>query len=339
MEGSTQMMFYGIRTKLESSFLKIGMLTLAVLCFSCGDGVFLDEALELPPAVTGYFESGDIIIVSGGSVARTATPYPLHTITQWSSGGEFKRTLSTSPSTASYYYGVDFAPDGTNLFFTIENVDRVDKVNTSDLVVTTHVLDVNLSGTTMRAIAALSDGGVVVAESTTSIEKFDVNQARVATNFPIVVGATITQIKRISGDRFAVMATGNPDYPRIYNNDGTAVTTLTGLGCTTNCDPYDIVELADGRFVVSVQNTGYHSLELFDSNFNYIGEFYKDSSVLLFPGAMDLLANGDIVVCSTILNTCEQITVSGDTGSRVGTKALIGDASLMRQPVSIRVVP
>lgn len=323
------------------SFLLAGTLSVT----SCGDDVILDEALRsttepvTEPEAETYFQSGDIIIVSGGTVARTASPYPLHTITQWSSTGAFIRTLASAVGTTTYFYAADLDANSTSLYYTIDTVDRIEKINISTLVATTHILDAALTGTTIRGVAVLSDGSVLAAESTTSIEKFDANLARVSVNFPIVVGATIQSIKRISGNRFVVITTGNSDYPRVYNNDGTLVTNLTGLTCTTNCDPSDIVELSDGRFVVSYQNATYQSLELFDSSFAHVGQLYKDTDILRNPGAMSLLANGNIIACSTLYNVCEEISVSGSTGTRVGTSALIGDPSLMRQPTSVLVIP
>ncbi len=324
-----------------------GLVLLALLALvtslSCSDNVILNEALitneTVATPVSGNVTSGDIFIVSGGAVASTASPYPIHSITQWSAAGAFIRTIALAPSVSTYYYGLDLNVAGTELFYTVDTVDRIEKVDLSTLVTTTHILDAGLTGTTMRAMAVLSDGSVVAAESTTSVEKFGSDLVRVTANFPITLTATINSIKRISGNRFVILTSGGVDTPKVYNNDGTAVTTLTGLGCGNNCDPYDIVELTDGRFVVSYQLAAYQSLELFNSSFTYVGQLYKSSSDLLMPGALALLNNGNILACTSALNTCEEISVSGNTGSRVGTRALISDASLMRQPVSVVVAP
>ena len=305
---------------------------------SCTDNVILQESLSVAPT-SGYVSSGDIFIASGGSVATTTSPFPLHTITQWSDSGAFVRTIAASPIATTLYFGVDLDVAGTKLYHSVEAVDRVETVDLTTLVTTTHVLDAGLSGATMRALAMLSDGGVVAAESTTVIEKYTSAKVRVTVNFPITVTANIMGIKRISGDRFAVLFNGNPDNPKIYNNDGTLAATVSGLACTTNCDPAGIVELADGRFVISVQAAASNSLELFSSSFAYIGQFYKDATVLQSPGPLTLLKNGDILACSTAINSCERIAVSGDVGTRVGSHAFISDSSRMRQPTAIVAVP
>ena len=135
------------------------------------------------------------------------------------------------------------------------------------------------------------------------------------------------------------MFSGNPDNPRVYNNDGTLAATISGLGCTTNCDPSDIVELPDGRFVLSVQAAANNSLELFSSSFAYVGQLYRNTAVVNTPGAMTVLKNGDVMVCSTAFNTCERIAISGNIGTRVGSQAFISNASLMRQPTAAVTAP
>lgn len=320
-------------------FNRIALLLLLGTTLSCSDNVILEEALRVddPVTSTGNVSSGDIFIVSGGTVGQTTSPYPLHMITQWSSSGAYIRTIAQSPITTTFYYGADIDPTGTYLYYGVETVDRVDRVDLSTLTTTTAVLDANLTGTTIRGMAMLSDGGMIVAESTTSIEKFNSAGVRVTTNFPLTLTANINNVKRISGGRFAVMISGNPDNVRIYTNAGVLSTTLTGPACGTNCDPYDIVELDDGRFLVSNQVT--HALELYNSSFTYVAQAYLNTSVMITPGAMAKLADGSVLVCSTALNTCERFTISGNALTRVGTQAMISDASLMRQPTSVTVMP
>ena len=221
------------------------ILILMLSCtLSCSDNVILNEALaidETPVVSTGYAESGDIFIVSGGITAPNVTPFPLHNITQWSADGTYIRTVAQAPITTTFFYGADLSPAGTELYHTIETVDRIELIDLTTLVTTTHILDANLSGATMRAMAMLSDGSVIAAESTTSIEKYTAAGVRVAVGFPLVVAANVNSLKRISGDRFAVMISGNPDNVRIYSNAGALQTSLTGPACNTNCDPFDIL--------------------------------------------------------------------------------------------------
>jgi len=310
---------------------------LVFLSVSCGDDAFLYED-GLTQGGSGAVQSGDIIVVSGGNTASTTSPFPLHKIALFSSDGEMKQFLAESTG-GSYYFGADFSADGSSLYYTVDNSDRVDSVDLLSLSSSTYLLDANLTGNSVRSMATLSDGSIVVAESTTSIEKYDSSKTRVTTNFPITVTASITSIKTISSGRFVVLFSGGTDNPRIYNNAGTLQGTISGLSCGANCDVYDIAELSDGRFVVSVQNATYQSLELFNSSFTHVGQLYKDATVLYNPGPLAELANGNIIACSLAFNTCEELAVSGNTASRVGSVPLISNVAAVRQPTKVLVVP
>lgn len=307
----------------------------------CGQKAFLPD-IEALVANNTSITSGDILIVSGGTTARTATPFPLHMITAFGSNGAFKKVVRTASST-EFYMGAALSFDLTRLLYTVDTTDRVESVSLNDVTnYGNHIIDGNLTGTTLRAVAVLSDGGTIVAESTTSIEKYNASGTRVTTNFPITLTANIMKLRKISGGRFVALTTGGtPDSPRIYNDAGVLQSTvsLAGLACTTNCDPSDIVELADGRFVIAVQAAASNSLELYSSTFTYIGQLYKDTNVLQTISAIAQTSDGDLVACSTAFNTCEKIQINGSTGVRVGTSAFIGDASLIRQPTDIVVIP
>lgn len=199
-----------------------------------------------------------------------------------------------------------------------------------------------MGGATLRTLASLSDGGTVIAESTTGIEKYDSTGMRVTTGgFPFTVAGNIMKLRKISGGRFVAVTTGGvPDGPRVYDNLGTLLTTVSlGLSCGGNCDPSDILELADGRFVISVQAPSLHSLELYSSTFAYIGQLYRDTTVLQSISALAQLPGGDLIACSTGFNTCEKIQLIGSVGVRVGSIAFISDASVMRQPTDVLVIP
>ncbi len=305
---------------------------------ACGDKAFLEDAIT---AQRIFIESGDIIVLSGGTVARTATPFPLHQIHIYASDGSYKGMIHNANS-SSFLMGMDFSSDLSKLLFTVDGTDRIDSIDLSEQSTpANHLIDgTNLTGTTLRTMAVLSDGGTVVAESTTSFEKYDSSGTRVTTNFPITVTANTMKVRAISGGRFALVFTGGADSVSIRNNNGTAVTTITsGLGCTTNCDPSDILELPDGRFIVSYQNASNHSLQLYNSSFTRIGTLYQDTAVLQGISALALHSSGDILACSTTFNICERLTISGSNATRVGSSAFLGDAGKIRQPTDILVVP
>jgi len=225
---------------------------------------------------------------------------------------------------------------------TVDNVDRVDQINIASGSSNYYLIDPNLTGTTLRAVEALSDGGTIIAESTTSIEKYSSTGARVTAGFPITAVNTVTSLRRISGGRFIALGTGGSDNPRVYSNAGTLLATVPtsgATGCGANCDPFDMIELSDGQFVATFQTTTHRSLELFNSSFGYVGRLYRDTNVLMTPNSIAQKANGNIIVCDSTYNVCEEFAIQGVTATRVGTSPLIGNAAVMRQPMNVLVVP
>ena len=69
-----------LRARYFSTLKAISLVLLLPIAgmLACGDEVFLEDALN--PASTSLMTSGDLIVVSGGSVANTATPYPAHQV-------------------------------------------------------------------------------------------------------------------------------------------------------------------------------------------------------------------------------------------------------------------
>jgi hypothetical protein len=307
---------------------------LLLLASACNSKNHFEAIYDESPDTTS---SGDIIVVSGGTVATTVTPFPLHKIALFNSKGKFKKFLYEGKSSEMLYGGV--IDQVTNdFFFTVDNVDRVDSIDLNSFTKQSAILDPNLTGITIKAIASLSDGSLVVAESPTVIEKFSSAGVRAAAPFPLTVPTAINNIKAISGDRFVVTFTGNPDSPRVYNNNGTLLGSFPITSpCTNNCDPYDVVELSDGTFVVNSRIT--HGLYHYSATFTYLGVMYLNTSILNMPSGMSLLTNENLIVCSTSFNNCEEFSIAGSVATRVGTSALINNVSAARQPLSIMVVP
>lgn len=300
---------------------------------ACNSENNFEAIFENPESVV----SGDIVVVSGGTVASTATPFPLHKVSVFNSRGVFKKFLYEAKN-AEFLYGGALDQATNDFLIGVENMDRVDQIDLRSLQKSTAILDSNLSGTTIRSVAVLSDGSRLVAESPTVIEKFSSGGVREGAPFPLTIPTAINQIKSISGDRFVVTFTTNPDSPRVYNNSGTLVATFPITSpCTNNCDPFDVVELPDGRFVVNSRIT--HGLYLYSATFTYIGVLYLNTAVVNMPSAMTLLQNGNLLTCNTSFNSCDEIKINGNIGTRVGTTSLINNISAMRQPLSVTVIP
>ena len=322
------------------TLLRVTTIIASSLVMGCGQSDFLPDAVTATASSSGM--SGNIIIVSGGTVARTATPFPRHEIIEFSPNGSYKSTLYSALST-EFLMGAAYRSSDDSLLVAVDTTDRVDRIPFSNRIPVLNLLDVvNLTGVTMRGIAVLNDGGSLIMESTTSIEKYTSAGVRIAVNYPKVCGAVnLMHVRKISGGRWVMVCTGltsGTDAPRVYNDDGTAgtPTTFSGAPCGVNCDPSDIVELPNGNFVVSMQIT--HSLEMFGPTGTYLGRAFLDTTVLQTPSAMALLKNGNIIVCSTAFDNCEQFSINGITATRVGSKAFISD-DLIRQPTDVLVIP
>lgn len=309
---------------------------LLLLITSCMDEANF-EAVTNPPVDNSRAESGDLIIISGGTVAATATPFPLHKIALFSSTGKFKRFLYEATTAAQYLYGGDLDPATFELIFTTENVDRLQRIDLASNTLLPDVNDTNLNGTTMRAMAILSSGDRLVAESTTVLEKFTAAGVRATAPFPITIPTAINTVRAISGGRFVVTFTTNPDQPRVYTEAGVLQGTFANSACTTNCDPFDVLELDDGRFVISARVP--NALYLYNADRSYVGVLYSNTTLMQGPSALAQLPNGNILACNTTFNTCEQLAISGNSATRVGSKAYIDNASAMRQPMKVIVVP
>jgi hypothetical protein len=314
--------------------MKLSFLCLIIFLSGCNSASHFEAVYQSPNEAI----SGDIIIVSGGAVASTVSPFPLHKISLFSDQGEFKKFLYQAANVTEFLYGGDIDTITKDFIFTVETVDRVDRVDLNSFNIFSEILDGNLNGTTMKAITNLSDGSSVIAESPTVIEKYSSAGVRAGAPFPITLPTAINNLKRISGDRFIATFTTNPDSPRVYNNNGTLAATFpTTSPCTTNCDPYDVVELSDGRFAVNSRIT--HGIYLYAANLTYVGVLYLDPAIINMPSSMTLLDDGKLLVCNTSFNTCERLAISGNTATRVGSTAFINDVSKVRQPTSVVVVP
>jgi len=317
--------------------LRLLILLSCLLAFSCND----QANLLIAASGTSGIDSGDIIIVSGGTVNRTTTPFPLHRIALFSRTGNFKRFLYESPSATEFLWGGDIDPVTGDLVFGLENIDRTQKIDLSSEQVLTDILDSNLSGTTIRDVTVLSDGSRLIAESPTVIEKYSAAGVRASAPFPLTIPTAINSIKRISGDRWIVAFNGTNDQPRVYNNAGTLVGTFasaTGF-CTTNCDPFEVQELSDGRFLVTSQIANNGSVLLYNANFSFAARAYQNLEILRTPSSITTLKNGNYLICCTTYNTCEEFSLSGNTLTRVGNQSFIANPSLVRQPTKVVVVP
>jgi hypothetical protein len=249
----------------------------------------------------------------------------------------FKRFLYEASATEFLYGGALDSITG-DFLFVVDTIDRVDRIDTGSFNRYSVILDGNLTGANLRAIESLSDGSMVIAESPTAIEKYSAAGVREGAPYPLTIPTGINAIKRISGNRYIVTYTTNPDSPRVYTNAGVVSATFPITSpCTNNCDPYDVVELPDGRFAVNSRVT--NGIYLYNAAFVYVGVLYLDTTVINQPSSMAVLNNRNLLVCNTNFNTCEELKITGNIATRVGTTALINNVTAVRQPMATMVIP
>jgi len=317
-----------------------------LLLSSCGERILptLGDGAEEDTGLPTYFETGDIILVAGGDVNRSTSPYPSHKISSFDpSTGSLKEELYSADST-ELLWGAHITSDQRALAFTIDG--PTDYVATLDPVSLGKgaMIITALSGATMRALVNIADGSWLVAEARNAIEKFNSSYANQTGNgFRMTSNlGYVNRIRAISGDRFMILQSQNgDDRPRVFNNANASSATVVNLGlsCGNNCDIHDVVELPDGRFVFSVMNSSYNSLLITNSSFVVQGELFKDEVNLPGPATMALIDTNNLLVCTYLNGNCEKITVSGNTGSISPISPFISHPIYSRNITDIVVVP
>jgi|GEM_PF-4358436 len=321
--------------------------SLALLFGACGDRILpdLNQGGTTEPTLQSVIDPSDIILVAGGNTTRSTSPFPSHTIASFDqSTGVRKELLYTADST-EYLWGARVNTEKNKLVFTLDgSSDYLAALEPVTLSKGVFLISALLSGTTMRALAKLSDDSWLIAEATNSVEKFDSSLTNVSANgFRITTGLTqASRIRPISGDRFMIFQPAHTDdRPRVYANANAAGPTSVGLGlsCVNNCDIQDGVELPNGNFIFSVTNAAYNSLLITNSAFAVIGQFFKDELNLPGPGIMALLDNNYLLVCTTLNGNCERILINGNTGTLASPSPFIFHPVYSRNVTDIEVIP
>ncbi len=340
----------GFRLFGESSITShlITIVACAFLC-SCGERILpnLDLPVEetTPEATQTVYEAGDIILVAGGSVVRSTSPFPPHTIASFNpTTGALKEVLYTADST-ELLWGAQITPDNQSLVFTVDgSIDHIASLDPITLSKGVYLLDATMSGATVRSLALLPDDSWLIAEARNAIEKYDSNLANLTgSGFRLTTSMNyINRILPVSSDRFMVFQSAHTDdRPLLYSNSNASSATVINLGltCANNCDIHDAVELPNGNFVFSVMNASYNSLILTNSSFVVQGQFFKDEIALPGPSTMKLLDASTILVCTFLSGVCEKVIVNGNTGSLATTGTFINHPVYSRNITDIVVVP
>lgn len=125
--------------------MKILLIITLLILVSCNSENNFEAIYQAPDQAV----SGDIIVVSGGTVASTATPFPLHKVALFNSEGVFKRFLYEG-KTGELLYGGTIDAITNDFLFTVDTVDRVDKIDLNSFQRFSALLDLTLTGVTLR---------------------------------------------------------------------------------------------------------------------------------------------------------------------------------------------
>lgn len=194
--------------------------------------------------------------------------------------------------------------DNDNIIVSVEGADRVIKVNLTTGAVVTMASDAQLTGT-MRGIARLSGGDIIVSEGTTTIERFRVNSdgyttTRVTGGWPVTHGAnTIALWPLSSSNQFLSCSTTTTRTVRVNNEAGTQVYSASATAPTPTLGAaHDINAcVADGNGRVAVIYNGTtDSLRVYNSTLATTQCTYSSAVNIPNPAALAVRANGNFLV-------------------------------------------
>lgn len=216
--------------------------------------------------------------------------------------------------------------DSENILVAVEGTpDRVDLINlTSGAVTTGFILDsTNLTGT-MKGIARLSGGDVLVSDAATlaHMERFAVSASgavRYTVGWPATLLNTTQMIYPLASNTFLACAAGTSDVVRIYNNVGTqlysasATLPVPSLGAA-----HDVVGcVADSSSsVIVAYNGATDTIRKYSSTLAATTWSYSDLALLSAPLAVGVRPNGNVLAVDTSNAVVE---LNGSTGAWVAT--------------------
>ena len=216
--------------------------------------------------------------------------------------------------------------DAENILVAVEGApDRVDLINlTTGAVTTGFILDsTNLTGT-MKGIARLSGGDVVVSDATTlaHMERFAVSASgavRYTVGWPATLLNTIQMAYPLASNTFLACAAGTSDVVRIYNNVGTqlysasATAPVPSLGAA-----HDVVGcVADASAsVIVAYNGATDTIRKYNSTLAATTWSYSDLALLPAPLSVGVRPNGNVLAVDTSNLIVE---LDGSTGAWVAT--------------------
>lgn len=194
--------------------------------------------------------------------------------------------------------------DSNHIIVSVEGADRVVKVNLNTGAVSQLISDAALTGT-MRSIARLSGGDIIVSEGTTTIERFAVGNdglsvSRVTGGWPVTHGTATVGIAALSSsNQFLSCSITTTRTVRVNNDAGTQVYSASATApAPTLGAAHDVMDcIADPTGRIAVLYSGAtDSLRVYNSTLATTQCTYSSAVNIPNPAALTVRANGNFLI-------------------------------------------
>ncbi len=210
--------------------------------------------------------------------------------------GTFVRSLFQDFSGTNTPFGLSMY-DSENVLISVEGTDRVEIANLRTGTSTSYLVDGNLTGT-MRGVARLSGGDIVVSEGTGPVERFSsgTSPARMTGGgWPANLMTTVTAMRGlVSTANYFVQCSTGTDAVRIYDTTGTQIYTAnsttpgTSLGAVYDAQGCDV---GPSDQIVALYNGANDGVRVYNSTLASVAWTYQNTVLLSNPRAVGFRRN------------------------------------------------
>lgn len=266
-------------------------LTFFILFFSCNKDDLIETSSHL------YLGRGDIVVTS--NTADDALSI--------SSNGLTSKFLTNLDRTSEKVSAAGWMSTTDNLLLAIDGRDRIISVSPISGVKEDIISNTQLNGT-LRCVTQIQNGDIIVCE-TNNLERFNSRGVRITSGWPIAVN-TPYGIEPLSNGGFILCAGGSTDQVRIYDNDGTVVSSHAGPG---GHDAIACKVLNDRRIVVAWSG-GSDQVWIYEPDLSNGQVLALNSDITLMPSPTGItqLKNGNIGISDYTYHHIVEIDLNGE---------------------------
>jgi hypothetical protein len=310
--------------------MKLLLLFICLLFSIFGCVVNLEESPHATRDQDGYLIApGDIIVANVGN----------DSIIWLGPDGRFKGNLYDVDTDANVLLaGLSWDSVGKKILFnydhlTITALDKTIAIDPIDASIRTVVTNANLNGI-LPGAARLSGGDYIVAEGTTTIEKFSTGSVRVGAPFLTIATGNSVDLQPLNNGGFLNCVTGTANTVRTYDSAGVVQATATsatpgvtlGAVASSGC-----VQLPNGNIAVAYSGAT-DAVRIYDSTLTTVVGTFIDTSYLTTPGKVAGTPEGNVIVTDTAFNHIVEITQAGGFVRTLG-------GNVLATPTSIMIIP